>query len=38
MGIVTVMLSTLDITIFEQLREALGAGLRGFHLAHGTPA
>jgi hypothetical protein len=27
------MLSTLDITIFEQMREVLGAGLRGFHLA-----
>jgi hypothetical protein len=33
MGIVTVMLSTLDIAIFEQLREILGAGLRGFSLA-----
>ncbi len=33
MGIVTVMLSTLDITIFEQLREILGAGLHGFRLA-----
>jgi DNA-binding LacI/PurR family transcriptional regulator len=33
MGIVTVMLSTLEITIFEQLREVLGAGLRGFNLA-----
>ncbi|HEY3666287.1 MAG TPA: substrate-binding domain-containing protein [Polyangiaceae bacterium] len=37
-GIVTVMLSTLDITIFEQLRETLGAGLRGFQLARSTNA
>src|SRR5450432_643969 len=33
MGIVTVALGTLDVTIFEQLREMLGAGLRGFRLA-----
>jgi sigma-B regulation protein RsbU (phosphoserine phosphatase) len=38
MGIVTVMLSTLDITIFEQLREILGAGLRGFRLAQSARA
>jgi sigma-B regulation protein RsbU (phosphoserine phosphatase) len=38
MGIVTVMLGTLDITIFEQLRETLGAGLRGFQLARSTNA
>ncbi|HWZ89049.1 MAG TPA: hypothetical protein VNW92_09365, partial [Polyangiaceae bacterium] len=33
MGIVTVVLGTLDVTIFEQLREILGTGLRGFRLA-----
>ena len=33
-GIATIMLSTLDIAILEQLREMLGAGLRGFQLAH----
>ncbi len=33
MGIVTVMLSTLDISIFEQLRLMLGAAVHGFHLA-----
>ncbi|HTA91599.1 MAG TPA: substrate-binding domain-containing protein [Polyangiaceae bacterium] len=33
MGIVTVALGALDITIFEQLREILGTGLRGFRLA-----
>jgi hypothetical protein len=38
MGIVTVMLSTLDITILEQLRETLGAGLRGFQLARSATA
>ncbi len=37
MGIATVMLSTLDIAILEQLREMLGAGLRGFHLAARAP-
>jgi hypothetical protein len=33
MGIVTVALGSIDITIFEQLRELLGAGLRGYRLA-----
>lgn len=33
MGIVTVLLNALDITIFEQLREILGVGVRGFSLA-----
>jgi hypothetical protein len=38
MGIVTVVLGALDITIFEQLREILGTGLRGFRLAASTRA
>jgi len=33
MGIVTVALGALDISIFEQLREVLGTGLRGYRLA-----
>ena len=33
-GLATIMLSTLDITIFEQLREMLGTGLHGFQLAN----
>ena len=38
MGIATVMLSTLDLTLFEHLREILGAGLRGYHLASAARA
>jgi sigma-B regulation protein RsbU (phosphoserine phosphatase) len=38
MGIVTVVLGTLEITIFEQLREIFGTGLRGFRLAASTRA
>ncbi len=38
MGILTVALGTLEITIFEQLREMLGAGLRGFRLAESARA
>ena len=38
MGIATVMLGALDITLFEQLREILGAGLRGYHLARAARA
>ncbi len=33
MGIITVALGSLEIAIFEQLREILGTGLRGFRLA-----
>ena len=38
MGVATVMLSTLDIALFEQMREILGAGLRGYHLANAARA
>jgi len=34
MGILTVALGGVELAIFEQLREMLGAGLRGFRLAH----
>lgn len=33
LGIATIMLSTLDISLFEQLREILGTALRGHQLA-----
>jgi DNA-binding LacI/PurR family transcriptional regulator len=32
-GVATMMLSTIDITLFEQLREILGTALRGYQLA-----
>lgn len=36
MGILTVVLGGVELAIFEQLREMLGAGLRGFRLARGA--
>jgi hypothetical protein len=33
LGIASIMLSSLDIALFEQLRELLGTGLRGYALA-----
>jgi DNA-binding LacI/PurR family transcriptional regulator len=38
MGILSVALSSLDVTIFEQLREMLGAGLRGYRLVRAQNA
>ncbi len=35
MGLLTVVLGGVELAIFEQLREMLGAGLRGFRLAQG---
>lgn len=38
LGIASIMLSSLDIALFEQLRELLGTGLRGYALARAAEA